>query len=83
MLLLCHGEEEKRMRLESGVACGSGWAGGCVVWGKGRMCGSGDSFQGDALVLIGIARVGSTARWCSRQGGQIPCCIGAIVLISE
>lgn len=32
----CHKEEEKRERLENGMARGSGGASGCVVWGKDR-----------------------------------------------
>lgn len=83
MLFPRHGEEEKRKRLESGVACGSQWAGGRVVWGKGRTHSSGDASRGDALLLMGRAHVRSTVRQHGWQGGQIPHCTAAIVLISE
>lgn len=82
-LLPWHREEEKRKRLESGVACGLGWAGGHVVWAEGRTRSSGDASWGDALLLMGRAHVGRAARWCGWQGGQILHCIAAIILISE
>lgn len=83
MLLPQHGEEEKRKRTENGVPRGSGRAGGRVVWGKGRTRSSGDASRGDALLLMGRARVGSAARQRGWQGGQISHCIVAVVLISE
>lgn len=68
MLLPWHREEEKRKRLETGVASGSGWAGEYVVWDKSMTHRSEDASRVDAVLLMGRARVGSAAGYHGWQG---------------
>jgi len=75
-------EEETGKWGDLWLGVGLGWAGGRVVWGKGRTCRSGDASRGGALLLMGRACIGNAARQRCWRGGLAPHCIAALVLIS-